>query len=184
MKEDKKAAEDFVRGAEKVQTRKPQEITVGGKVYKIQPLRKFARAKIDKLNREAWWCEQQAKKPITLKQSHRYSKRINTLHAKTAALHLLGWKALLPFVYSIKWRLLMLGYDDLTATINAAGQAGDEQVNFTLASWDITRLQLARSTSLIGQGLQDLMKRMENARAQAERDFKKKTDTPKKAGKK
>jgi hypothetical protein len=181
MEEEKKenVAEDFVAGADKVQTRQPQIITVGGKTYKIKQIRKFARYWIDKLNREAWWCEQQSKKAISLKQSHRISKRLNTLHAKTAALYLLGLKALIPFVFAFTWRRLMLKHDEVIATINLAGYSGDAQVNFSLTNWDITKLQLARSTNLIGSGLKELEQRMQNAKAQAEADA-----TPKKEAKK
>jgi hypothetical protein len=180
MEENKEnLAEDFVQGAEKVQTRQSQTITVGGKVYKVKQIRKFARYKIDKLNREAWWCEQQAQKPITLKQSHRISRKLNCLHAKTAAIYLLGLKVLIPFAYALTWRWLMLKYDDVITSINVAGHAGDVQVNFFSTNWDITKVQLARSTSLIGAGLKELEQRMQNAKAQAEADA-----MPKKADKK
>jgi hypothetical protein len=172
--ENKREAEDFVAGANKVISKAPQIIAVGSKVYTIKQPRKFARAKIDKLNQEAWWCEQQMKKPLSLKQAQKISKRMSTLHAKTAALYLLGLKALIPFAFAIKWRLLMLKYDEVIAYINNAGHTGDAQVNFSLANWDITRVQLARSMSLIGDGLKELEQRMASARKQALEDATKK----------
>ena len=165
-----KQAEDFLSGAEKVKARTPQVVVVGGKVYKIKQLRKFARAKIDKLNREAYWCEQKFKQPLSLKEANRVSRRINTLHAKTAAIYLLGLRAIIPFVYAVRWRMLMLGYDDVLYTINSAGVSGDAQINFSSVSWDFTRVQLARSTNLIGEGLKELQERMVSARRQAEED--------------
>jgi hypothetical protein len=172
-------AEEFIRGMQKVESRKPQSITVGNKVYKVKQLRKFARAWIDKLNREAWWCEQQTKKEISLRKAHRISKKLNSLHAKTAAIYLLGLKVLIPFAYAIKWRILMFKYEDVIASVNLAGHMGDAQINFSSTNWDVTKLQLARSTSLIGSGLKELEQRMQNAKAQAEADA-----TPKKQDKK
>lgn len=168
---------DFVEGYSKVMNRQPQTIAVGGKTYKVKQPRKFIRAKIDSLNREAYWCEQKAKGAITLKQAKKITRKIQTLHAKTAALYLLGLWAIVPFVYAIKWRWLMLGYDETTSAINTAGQTGDAQINFSLANWEYTKVQLARSINLIGEGLTDLQKRMESARKQAEEDaMKKKPD--------
>lgn len=172
-----KTAKDFISGAEKVKSRAPQKIKVGNKTYKVKQLRKFARSRIDRLNREAYWCEMQSKQPMTLKEAKRISKRLYSLHAKTAAIYLLGLWAVIPFVYAIRWRMLMLGHDDTTAAINAAGQSGDAQINFTLADWDFTKVQLAHSINLIGDGLKELEKRMESARRQAEEDA-----TPKKQG--
>jgi hypothetical protein len=72
----------------------------------------------------------------------------------------------------------MLGYDETTSAINTAGQTGDAQINFSLANWEYTKVQLARSINLIGEGLTDLQKRMESARKQAEEDaMKKKPDS-------
>jgi hypothetical protein len=101
--------------------------------------------------------------------------KLNTLHAKTAAIYLLGRKALIPFVFAIRWRRLMLGYDDTVSAINFAGYKGDDQVNFFSTNWEVTKLQLARSINLIGVGLKDLEERMRSARKQAEEDA-----TPKK----
>jgi hypothetical protein len=177
--ENKKEAEDFISGANKIHSRTPQVIAVNGKVYKVYQLRKFARYWIDKLNREAYWCEQMSKNPITLRQSHKIARKLNTLHAKIAAIHILGIKSLIPFVFAIKWRLLMTKYDEDIATINHTGYTGDSQINFSSTNWEITKLQLARSINLIGAGLKDLEKRMLSARKQAEEDA-----TPKKAGNK
>jgi hypothetical protein len=177
MDEEKKEelAPDFIAGAQKVQDRVPHFITVGNKSYKIHQPRKFARYWIDKLNREAYWCEQQAKQPITLRKAKKLARKLNTLHAKTAAIYLLGRKALIPFVFAIRWRRLMLGYDDTVSAINFAGYKGDDQVNFFSTNWEVTKLQLARSINLIGVGLKDLEERMRSARKQAEEDA-----TPKK----
>jgi hypothetical protein len=169
-----KQAEDFTAGAQKIQTRAPQILSVYGKVYKVKQLRKFARSKIDRLNREAYWCEQRAKQPISLKEAKRISRRLYTLHAKTAAVYLLGLKMLIPFAYALRWRRLMLGYDEVVAKINAAGASGDAQVNFSYANWEYTKAQLAHSTNLIGSGLEEMQKRMESARKQAEADAIKK----------
>lgn len=170
-------AKDFAEGAYKVTHKQPQVVSINGKTRKIKQLRRFARYWIERLNREAWWCEQQAKKPISLKQSHKIARKLSILHAKTAAIHLLGLKALIPFAYAIKWRMLMLRYDDEIAQINTAAYAGDEQINFSSANWEITKLQLARSTNLIGAGLTELQKRMESARKQAEEDLRKKAES-------
>lgn len=178
MKENKEAM-DFIQGADKILLRTPQEVKIGSKTYKVRQPRRFVRERIDRLNREAYWCEQQSKKPLSLKESHRINRRLHSLHAKTAALYVLGLWSLLKPLYALTWRKFMFSYDDVVAGINTAGHSGDVQINFSSANWDLTKAQLAHSTNLIGEGLEDLQKRMESARKQAEEDAMKKNQESK-----
>lgn len=155
-------SEELLAGRELIDRRTKREVTVDGKTYTIRRIRKFARAKIDKLNREMYWSEQRAKQEITLREAKKISKKVNTLHAKTAAYYMLGLWAVIPFVHAILWRWLMTKTDEVICAINTVG-SNDPQVAFFLTDCKTTSGQLALSMNLVGQSVKQAQKRIMSA---------------------
>lgn len=158
-----KILDEMLEGEYQVQRGAPCEIEVQGKRYKVRQISNAIRRKISDLEKEVLVLENKAKKELTIKQAKKIDKKMRTLHSKTAAYYLLGnWSLFIPFLWSIKWRLLELEDSEVTFSINAMG-ANNKGVDFFLANWQITKAQLALSTRLIGEGIKQYQERMESA---------------------
>ena len=152
----------------------PRVIAVGGKTYKVRQIGKRVRMKIHMLELEAYALSGKQKEQMPLRKAKKIQRKLDTLHAKTAAYYLLNNKALfVPFLFSLTWRRLMLRYEEHTATINNAA-LNDEEVGFSLANWENTKHQLALSMKPIGDGVRETLKRWKAAEAQAAEDATKK----------
>ena len=114
--------------------------------------------------------EEKAKDGLTLKEAKRIDRKIRTLHSKTAAYYLLGnWAIFIRPLWAIRWRLLDLKDSEVTYSINAMG-ANNRGVDFFLANWQITKVQLALSTRLVGKGIKQYEERMESAEGMLRED--------------
>jgi hypothetical protein len=148
----------------------PCTIVVQGKVYSVKQISNTVRRKIADLEKEALILERESKGEITIKRAKRIDKKIRTLHSKTAAYYLLNNKALfIPFLFAITWRILDLRDSEHTFEINKAGM-NNKGVDFFLANWQITKVALALSTKLVGEGIKSYQERMESAESMLEED--------------
>lgn len=152
----------------------PRVIAVGGKTYTVRQVSKKVRERIHTLELEAYALSGKQKEAMPLRKAKMIQRKLDTLHAKTAAYYLLNNKALfVPFLFALTWRRLMLCYEEHTFQINNAA-VNDEEVGFSSANWDITKLQLALSMRPIGDGVRQTLKRWESATEQAAEDATKK----------
>lgn len=152
----------------------PRVISVGGKVYTVRQVSKGVRARIHTLELEAYALSGKQKEAMPLRKAKKIQRKLDTLHAKTAAYYLLGNKAVwMPWLFSLTWRRLMMRYEEHTATINNTA-LNDEEVGFSLANWENTKHQLALSMKPIGDGVRQTLKRWEAAEAQLMEDATKK----------
>lgn len=157
-------------GENQVINRAPCEVYVKGRRYRVKQVSNTVRRKISELEKEAYVLEQEGDKGVELKRSKQIAKKICTLHSKTAAYYLLGNFALfVPFLWSIKWRILDLKDSEHTFRINEAGM-NNVGVDFFLANWQITKAQLALSTKLVGDGVKQYQERMESVESMLEED--------------
>lgn len=148
----------------------PRLIAVGGKVYKVRQIGKWVRMKIHTLELEAYALSGRQNEAMPLRKAKRIQRKLDTLHAKTAAYYLLGNRALfVPFLFALTWRMLMLRDEEHTATINTAA-LNDEEVGFSLANWENTKHQLALSMKPIGDGVREALKRWRAAEKQVRED--------------
>ena len=148
----------------------PCTIVVQDKVYSVKQISNTVRRKIADLEKEALILERESKGEITIKRAKRIDKKIRTLHSKTAAYYLLNNKALfIPFLFAITWRILDLRDSEHTFEINKAGM-NNKGVDFFLANWQITKVALALSTKLVGEGIKSYQERMESAESMLEED--------------
>lgn len=159
---DKTAIEDMLRGSEEIRKATPQIIEVKGKKYKVRQVSMKARCKIKNLEIEALMLEREAKDEITMKRAKQINKKLYSLHSKTAAYYLLGNLAfIVPFLWSLTWRWLNHKTSEVTFEINKAG-TNNADVDFFLANWQITKVQLALFTRLVGEGIKQYQERMES----------------------
>lgn len=154
----------------------PRVIAVGGKTYTVRQVSKKVRERIHTLELEAYAISGKQKEAMPLRKAKKIQRKLDTLHAKTAAYYLLGNRALfVPFLFALTWRRLMLRYEEHTATINNAA-LNDEEMGFSLANWENTKHQLALSMKPIGDGVRETLKRWRAAEAQALEDATKKKE--------
>lgn len=148
----------------------PRVIAVGGRVYTVRQISKRVREKIHTLELEAYQLSGRQAEVMPLREAKKIQRKLDTLHAKTAAYYLLGNRAIfMPWLFALTWRRLMLRPEEHTAQINNAA-VNDEEVGFSSANWDITKLQLALSMKPIGDGVRQTLKRWESAAEQADED--------------
>lgn len=164
----------MVAAKEHIKHHFPRVIAVGGKTYKVRQIGKQVRMKIHMLELEAYALSGRQKEAMPLRKAKKIQRKLDTLHAKTAAYYLLGNRALfVPFLFAVTWRRLMLRYEEHTAKINDTA-LNDEEVGFCLANWENTKHQLALSMRPIGDGVRETLKRWRAAEAQAAEDATKK----------
>ena len=154
----------------------PCTVVVEDKVYNVKDVPNIIKRKIYDLELEALILEREAQEAIKLRRAKQISKKLRTLHSKTAAYYILGLKAIfVPFAFAIYWRILDCRTSEHTFKINQAGMQG-ESINFSFANWQITKAQLALSTKLVGDGIKQYQERMESAESMLDEDA-----SPKKA---
>lgn len=152
----------------------PKVIAVEGKTYTVRQISKGVRARIHSLELEAYALSGKQKEAMPLKKAKKIQRKLDTLHAKTAAYYILGNKAMwMPWLFALTWRRLMMRSEEHTLNINAAA-INDDEINFSSANWDITKHRLASSMRPIGDGVRLMLKRWEAAEAQAMEDAMKK----------
>lgn len=171
--------EMLLEGSNQVQSGAPCIIEVQGKKIKVKQISQKVALKIRNLEKEVLVLEKEAKGEITLKRAKAIDKKMYTLHSKTAAYYLLGnWALFVPFLWALTWRKLFRKTNEITFAINDAG-ANNKDVNFFVANWQITKVQLALSTRLVGEGIKQWQERMESAESMLVEDA-----LPKKEGNK
>lgn len=154
----------------------PRIICVGDKVYSVKQVSKKVRERIHSLELEAYVLSGKQKEAMPLKRAKKIQRKLDTLHAKTAAYYLLGNRALfVPLLFAVTWRKLMLRSEEHTLQINNAA-LNDEEVGFSLANWENTKHQLALSMKPIGDGVRDMLKRWRASEAQVAEDAMKKKE--------
>ena len=154
----------------------PRVITVEGKVYKVRQISTKVRERIHMLELEAYALSGTQKEAMPLRKAQKIQRKLDRLHAKTAAYYLLSNKALkMPFLFALTWRKLMMRSVEHTATINETA-LNDKEVGFSLANWENTKRQLALSMKPIGDGVRETLKRWRAAEAQAAEDATKKKE--------
>lgn len=187
MEERDKELQDILAKAERtIRLREAKAVEVCGRRYEVKQITNAVRGKIDELNQMVYRQEQRMKEAITVSEARRISRSMYSLHAKQAACYLLGeriWLVrsafllmLFPYLdrvtglrYWLKWHKLNHLPSEVMFRINEAGMH-DEDMDFSLANWQITKAQLALSTRLIGEGMEEYRKRMESAKKQASED--------------
>lgn len=184
MEEDKEKPQELtqeeldrmVAAKEHIKHKFPRVIAVGGKTYKVRQIGQAVRARIHSLELEAYALSGRQKEAMPLRKAKKIQRKLDRLHAKTAAYYLLGNRALfVPGLFALTWRHLMLRYVEHTATINNAA-LNDEEVGFSFANWENTKHQLALSMKPIGDGVRQTLERWRAAEAQAAEDVTKKKE--------
>jgi hypothetical protein len=159
----------------------PRVIAVDGKTYTVRQISKGVRARIHTLELEAYQLSGKQKEAMPLRKAKNIQHKLDTLHAKTATYYLLGNRAVwMPWLFALTWRKLMCRPEEHTFQINNAA-VNDEEVGFSSANWDITRLQLALSMRPIGDGVRQTLKRWESALEQTDEDATKKKEADSKS---
>lgn len=172
----------LIAAKEYVKHKFPRIITVDGKKYAVKQVGKKVRERIHMLELEAYALSGKQKEEMPLKKAKKIQRKLDRLHAKTAAYYLLNNKALfVPFLFALTWRKLMLRYEEHTATINNTA-LNDEEVGFYLANWENTKHQLVLSMKPIGDGVRETLKRWRVAESQVVEDATKKKTQDNKSG--
>lgn len=154
----------------------PRVVAVGDKVYSVKQISKKVRERIHSLELEAYALSGKQKEEMPVRKAKKIQKKLDRLHAKTAAYYLLGNRALfVPFAFSLMWRRLMLRNEEHSATINNTA-LNDEEVGFSLANWENTKHQLALSMKPVGDGVREMLKRWRAAEAQVAEDATKRKE--------
>lgn len=157
----------------------PRVIAVDGETYTVRQVSKGVRSRIHTLELEAYQLSGKQKESMPLRRAKKIQRKLDTLHAKTAAYYLLGNRAVwLPWLFALTWRKLMRRPEEHTFQINNAA-VNDEEVGFSSANWDITKLQLALSMRPIGDGVRQTLKRWESASQQIQEDATKEKEDSK-----
>lgn len=160
----------------------PRELTVDGKSYKVRQISKKVRERIHTLELEAYALSGKQQEAMPVRKARKIQRKLDRLHAKTAAYYLLGNRALfVPFLFALTWRRIMFRTEEHSSQINNAA-VNDEELGFSSANWDITKLQLALSMRPIGEGVRQTLKRWESASQQVEEDATKKKEEDSKSG--
>lgn len=166
----------MVAAKERIKQRFPKEIEVDGRNYKVRQVSKGVRERIHALEIEAYALSGRQSGPMPVRKAKKIQRKLDRLHAKTAAYYLLGNKAVwMPWLFRLTWRRLMARPEEHVFMINNAA-VNDEEVGFSSANWDITKLQLALSMKPIGEGVRQTLKRWESASRQVEEDATKKKE--------
>lgn len=154
---------EFIEKSEEIVHRAPCYVAAGGKMYAVRQISNTVRTRISDLEKEVYLIEEKCKdKTLPLRLARRYDRKMRTLHSKTAAYYLLNNKALfIPFLWAVTWRVLDARDSEHTFRINEAGM-NNRGLDFFLANWQITKAQLALSTRLVGEGVQQYQERMES----------------------
>lgn len=164
----------MVAAEERIVHRFPRVISVDGKTYVVNQISKGIRARIHQLELEAYMLSGKQKEEMSLRKAQKIQRKLDTLHAKTAAYYLLGNKAVWqPWRFAYTWRKLMMRTEKHTAQINDTA-INDEELSFSLANWENTKHQLALSMKPIGDGVREMLKRWRAAEAQIKEDATKK----------
>lgn len=162
-----------------IKQRFPRVVVVDGKTYAVRQIGKWVRKRIHALELEAYQLSGKQKEAMPLKEAKKIQDKLDTLHAKTAAYYLLNNKAILmPWLFALTWRRLMMRTEEHSFQINNAA-VNDEEVGFSSANWDITKLQLALSMRPVGDGVRQTLKRWESASEQTEEDVTKEKEDSK-----
>lgn len=141
----------------------PTIIEFGNKTFKVRQVSNMVKRRINNLEREVLLLEKKAQGELTIKEANKIANKIQTLHSKTAAYYLLGnWAIFIPFLFAIKWRLIDLEDSEVIFRINNVGSS-NAKTDFSLANWQITKIQLALSTRLVGKGIEQYQERVESA---------------------
>lgn len=159
---------------EKITGKHPYRILVGSTVYNVKQVSKAVASKIHALELEAYALSGKQKEALPLKKALRITRKLDRLHAKTAAYYLLGNKAIfMPWLFWLTWKRMMLRGEEHCFRINEAG-GWNQEINFSSANWDISKLRLAHSMRPVGDGVRQMLKRWEAAEQQSEEDATKK----------
>lgn len=182
MTEDKDKPKDLtheeldrmVAAKERIRHAFPRIVSVDGRKYKVRQISKGVRARIHTLELEAYALSGKQQDAMPIRKAKRIQRKLDRLHAKTAAYYILGNRAVwMPWLFSWTWRKLMMRPEEHTSTINNAA-LNDEEVGFSLANWENTKHQLALSMKPIGDGVRQTLERWRAAEAQALEDAMKK----------
>lgn len=170
----KKELDRLIAAKERIKHGFPREIEVDGHAYKVRQVSKKVRERIHTLEIEAYMLSGKQSEPMSAHKAKRMQRKLDRLHAKTAAYYLLGNRAMfVPGLFRLTWRRLMLRPEEHTAQINSAA-INDEEINFSLANWENTKHQLALSMKPIGDGVRQTLERWRAAEAQVLEDATKK----------
>ncbi len=154
----------------------PRRMVVDGVKYSVKQISKMVRARIRSLEIDAYFLSGKQKTATSAKQAKKIQRKLDVLHAKTAAYYLLNNKAIfMPWLFYWTWKKLMLRGEEHTAQINNAG-VNRQEINFCSANWGVTELQLALSMKPIGDSVNQTLKRMESASQQVKEDATKKEE--------
>lgn len=171
----------MAKAADFIDRKLPYDINVDGKTYHVRQISKAVRRRIHRLELESYFLSGKQKDAQSLKQANKIQSKLDTLHAKTAAYYLLNNKAIFnPVLFRLTWRRIMLRAEKHSAMINTAA-INQEEVNFSLANWQLTEQQLALSMKPIGNGVKEMLKRMESASRQVDEDATKKKEAESKS---
>ena len=160
----------MVAAKERIRRKFPRIIEVEGRTYKVRQISRGIRERIHSLEIEAYALSGRQSEPMPVRKAKKIQRKLDRLHAKTAAYYLLGNRAVtMPWLFWLTWRRLMTRTEEHAASINSAA-VNDEEINFSLANWENTKRQLALSMKPIGDGVRQTLERWRAAEAQALED--------------
>jgi hypothetical protein len=168
--DDKELLEMLDSGAEQVQSSAPCTVNIQGRSYKVKQISQKVALKIRNLEKEILVLDKESQGELTLSRAKKIDEKMYTLHSKTAAYYLLGnWALFVPFLWALTWRWLFHKTNEVTFGINNAG-SNHKDINFYMANWQITKVQLALSTKSVGEGIKQWQERMESAESMLAED--------------
>lgn len=151
-------------------TQAPCTIRVGRRKYKVRQVAQKVKERILLLELEAQELEGRGKIGTSSKEARKIAKKLYSLHSKKAAYYLLGnWALFVPFLWSVKWRILQLKGNETTFRINGAG-AISEDLGFSKANWDISKQERELYMRPVGEVAREAQERLETVMNMLETD--------------
>lgn len=157
-----KRSDKFLVGEYQTITQAPCTIVVGRHKYRVRQVAQAVRERIALLEQEAQVLEIQGKEGVDQKKAKALTRKLYSIHSKKAAYYLLGnWAIFMPWLWALKWRILQLRGNEVTAKINEAGVVSAEVVFFK-ANWDLSRLEREQFMRPVGEVAKQAQERLES----------------------
>lgn len=163
-------SEKFLLGQHDVITKAPCVVMVGKRQYSVKQVSQAVKQRIALLEQEAQVLEIKGKQGVAEKDAKSLTKKLYSLHSKKAAYYLLGnWAIFCPWLWWIRWRILQLRGNEVTARINGAGAVSDD-VGFFSANWQLSKQERELFMRPVGEVAREAQERLESVINMLEKD--------------
>lgn len=163
-------SEKFLSGQYEVVTKAPCTIMVGNLRYRVKQISQAVRQRIALLEQEAQVLEIKGKQGVAEKDARALTRKLYSLHAKKAAYYLMGnWAIFCPWLWWIRWHVLQLRGNEVTARINGTGAVSDD-VGFFSANWQLSKQERELFMRPVGEVAKDAQEKLESVINMLEKD--------------